>query len=161
MFQHQILSKNVSESSKPLHIKVNSSSISALGDFTPLSHHGVHIHHCQKTTKRFAFMCGIKSFRPYPLPHPTSYIYSVLKKSFNLRHVAASNICLFSDVSVFEPQEEKDSILASSYVNKDRRSLLVFIYIALCNMVDKKYEASAKTPTFNYVFIFGEAHIYK
>ena len=107
-------------------------------------------------------MCGIKSFRPYPLPHPTSYIYSVLKKSFNLRHVAASNICLFSDVSVFEPQEEKDSILASSYVNKDRRSLLVFIYIALlCNMVDKKYEASAKTPTFNYVFIFGEAHIYK
>ena len=96
-----------------------------------------------------------------PPPPSTSYIYSVLKNSFNLRHVAASNICLFSDVSVFEPQEEKDSILASSYVNKDRRSLLVFIYIALCNMADKKYEASAKTPTFNYVFIFGEAHIYK
>ena len=97
-----------------------------------------------------------------PTPSPAHLIYLLrFKKSFNLRHVAASNICLFSDVSVFEPQEEKDSILASSYVNKDRRSLLVFIYIALCNMADKKYEASAKTPTFNYVFIFGEAHIYK
>ena len=102
-----------------------------------------------------------KASDPTPSPTPPHIFTPFKKNSFNLRHVAASNICLFSDVSVFEPQEEKDSILASSYVNKDRRSLWVFIYIMLCNMADKKYEASAKTPTFNYVFIFGEAHIYK
>ena len=59
-------------------------------------------------------------------PPPPPHIFTPFSNSFNLRHITASNICLFSGVLVFEPQwrRRRSSILASSYVNKDRRSLM-------------------------------------
>ena len=56
-------------------------------------------------------------------PKPPTHIFTPFWNSFSLGHNVASNICLFSDLSV-EPHEYDDRYLASLlYVNKDRRSL--------------------------------------
>ena len=59
-----------------------------------------------------------------PSPMPPTHIFTPFWNSFSLGHNVASNICLFSDLSV-EPHEYDDRYLASLllYVNKDRRSL--------------------------------------
>ena len=71
-------------------------------------------------------------------PKPPTHIFTPFWNSFSLGHNVASNICLFSDLSV-EPHEYDDRYLASLlYVNKDRRSLSG-TFIKDCIFVDRPF----------------------
>ena len=76
------------------------------------------------SSKICILVCHPKPPNPHHRPiKPPTHIFTPFWNSFSLGHNVASNICLFSDLSV-EPHEYDDRYLASLlYVNKDRRSL--------------------------------------